>query len=193
MGNTNRCARSTLMTARSGFSLVEMLVAILLTAIIVTATFSALLLTKADLSSSDNQMSVSQAQQQLLQTLQNYQAASISLTDANSGPNQGGTNSWSLPTDTGAPCSGTNCPAQCQSGATLTGCPSALAGCDSNSYALQICCIHNVTTMLPTALQNSPYNGIMCYTVTDQSGNNGAQATLMPQVNVMVQWTKQTP
>jgi prepilin-type N-terminal cleavage/methylation domain-containing protein len=186
-------AASAIVTARSGFSLVEMLVAILLTAIIVTATFSALLLTKADLGGSDNQMTVSQAQQQLLRTLQNYQAASISGNDVNSGPNQtglcgsGSANTWCLtkPYESGVACSGSNC-------LSSSLCSSNV--CAGNSYALAIGCGHNVTAWLPATLQAAPFNGVMCYTVTDQSGSSPyAQSQFIPQVNVTVQWTKQTP
>jgi len=196
MANGKRPANFTLLTARTGFSLVEMLVAILLTAIIVTATFSALLMTKANLGGSDMQMAASQAQQQILKALQNYQSAHITAPDANSGPNQtpvssgtcgdGSHSTWCLasPYESGAACAGTNCPATSLCNSNV---------CAASSYALAIGCGHNVTAWLPAVLQNAPYNGVMCYTVTDQSGNAGAPATFIPQVNVTVQWTKQTP
>lgn len=190
MANDERPSDAAVLNTQSGFSLVEMVVAILLTAVIVTGTFSALLLTKANLGNSDNQMSINFVQRQLLETLKNYQSASIAgpnNVDYNSGPNQRGScgSTWCLtpPGESGTACSGANCPASCASGA-----------CQANSYALQTGCGHNVTKWLPQAIQGAPYNGVMCYTVTDTSGLNSAdQSQFRPQVNVTVQWTEPQP
>lgn len=192
MAGCKSSSRSAILNGESGFSLLEVLVAILLTAIIVAATFSTLLLTQADFGSSDAQMTLGLTERQILETLKNYQSASIAgpgNLDLNSGPCQSGLpacqNTWSLPGDSGVACAGANCPASCAAGNV----------CSAGAYALAIGCGHNVTALLPPVFQAAPFNGVMCYTVTDESGLSAGtaiadQSQFMPQVQLTVQWTK---
>lgn len=168
---------------RAGFSLLEVLVAVLLTAIIVTGTFSGLLTTRKNAGRSDNRVLAAIAQRQLLETLQNYQTASNLGSDATSGPGGGG-NSWHLPGDACKPCSGPNCSPSCGSNA-----------CAASCYALDVACAHTVTTQyMPARLQNPPLNGQMCYTVTDESGAGGGDLTkFQPRVNVYILWNEPAP
>jgi Tfp pilus assembly protein PilW len=189
-----------------GFSLVEMIIAILLTAIIVLGTFSALLMTKQDTSGGDNRILASLAERQLLEKLKNYQTADVSV----SGPNlnDGTPRTWALPrtggldTDTGVTCSGPNCPAACSASASLPPNCSSIGGCSSytslwanyanGQFALLPCCIHNVSRLLPASLPGA----VLCYTVTDLSSSSthstviNDQTVFTPQVQVYIQWTK---
>ena len=156
----------------SGFTLTEVIISILLTGIIVTGTFSAVLVAKKTPQISTNRVSAALAERQLLETLQNYQTASYQGSDAGSGP--GG--SWHLPGDRCTLCTVPNC-----------GC--AAADCGAGCYALQTGCTHDVSDLLPQFMKDSPYFAKMCYTVSNLDGS-GAQENFRPQVTVNIQWNE---
>jgi len=159
----------------AGFTLTEVVISILLTGIIVTGTFSAVLVAKKTPQISTNRISAALAERQMLETLQNYQTASYQGSDAGSGP--GG--SWHLPGDRCSVCAAPNCPDICE----------AVGACGAGCYALQTGCSHDVSDLLPQFMKDSPYFAKMCYTVSNLD-NTGAQENFRPQVTVKIQWTE---
>lgn len=188
MANDQRSTtRSAALLSASGFTLTEVVVAILLTGIIVTGTFSAILITKKTPEVSTNRVLAAMSQRQLLETLQNYQTASYcsssvavnALCPSNDptwimGPN----GNWALPGDTCQACSGPTCGCnqpQCASG----------PGC----YALETNCSHDVTDLLPSFMSGPPYFAKMCYTVVN-TDNSGVQDNFRPEVSVQLLWNE---
>ncbi|MBI3547433.1 MAG: type II secretion system protein [Elusimicrobia bacterium] len=135
----------------AGFTLAEVMIAILLTAIVVTSVFGVCITAKQTSTRYDKKIVAKNAAQQVLAKLENYVAAandsSASVLEL-SGPNQacgacGATSTWTLPIPSDV----------------CGGCVHALA-----SGA------HTVTTLLPSKYQVSPYSMTMTYTVTDLNG-----------------------
>ena len=180
-------------TRSSGFTLTEVVVAILLTGIIVTGTFTALLVTKKTPEASTNRVLASLAARRVLDSLQEFQTASYGTERAGcpsnddwcKGPAPNG--GWALPGDS------------CQACALSPGVNQAGCGCDPSTYpscpggagcyALKTGCTHDVTNLLPATMSGLPTAARMCYVVTrlDSSAN---QSDARPQVTVSVQWVE---
>lgn len=151
---------------RAGFSLVEVMVAILLTAIIVTSVFAVAVTAQKSSGVFDRKVITNYAASQLLDRLRNYVTASTSGAGTDRGPNGTGAQSWTLPGD------------------SCTGC-----GGSPNCYALDAdeACLHDVTTMLPQTLRDPPYNMTMTYQVTDYP-DNCAPKDCKYEVDVNITW-----
>ncbi|MBI4387388.1 MAG: type II secretion system protein [Elusimicrobia bacterium] len=165
--------------ACAGFTLVEVVIGTLLTAIVVTAVFSVTLTLQRGGGRAERQFVANQAAQKVLETLKDYVTADIG------DPAQGPGGNWCFPgANPAAPTEGTYCG---------PGCLSQL-GCTSPSYcyALDTNCDHFVrgAEFLPSNLRSgSAYDMTLKYTVEDETNPTGNPILPQrPQVNVTVTW-----
>lgn len=166
------------MRRQEGYTLLEVIISILLTAITVSSVFSIALSSKRSSAKADNKLAASEASRQLAATLKSFVTGDYATSQL-LGPNQT-----------------TNCPptnvctwyltglASPTGSGTLTDtCPGGGTAC----YALQNG-DHIVTGLLPPYLANAPYNGKVTYTVDNSkilsSVANGAQ----PEVKIKIEW-----
>ena len=166
---------------QAGYTLVEVVVAMLITAVIVTSVFSAAVTAKSGTGKNDRRLLASQAARNLSATLKLYVTGcscdfTTGVCDAAScadipGPNPGNAaNAFSLTDDTKTPPIHDSCDSSCSGGA--------------NCYALKLGA-HCVTGLLPGWFEAAPYNARVRYTVT-QSGV--VEGRVVPQVTLDVQW-----
>jgi len=163
---------------QSGFTLVEVVIAMLVAAVVVTSVFSVSLTARKASAFSDRKIAANYAAKRLSDMLKNYVAADIST------PGNGPNGNWCLP------------------GTVCTGCAAAPAGCALTScYALDMtsgCTINATaatsgsTTLIPAAFTAAPYNMTMTYTVKDENGSTGlgSLSTARPTVSITVNWTE---
>lgn len=187
MARSQRPPASAAVSRSAGFSLTEVMIGILLTAIIVSSVFSVSLTTRRQIGLSDDKVQAGYFEHKLMEELKNYVTASLEP-GAGPGPTAGpgADPTWSLVNDTCQPCSGNNCGCAGQNAAGSAGCYALAPGA------------HDVTAMLPANIVADPSlanpKGLsmkMCYVVTDESGSSPFdQGLFRPQVQVFVQWTK---
>lgn len=153
---------------RRGYSIAEVLIGMLLTALVVASVMSVVLTAKRGSSVSDARVAANNSARKVLERLKNYITASL----GEPGPNGGltGNAGWSLPGDTCGPPAG-------KPGGT----------CASPCYALDTACAHNVTSLMPAELTGPPYAMVMWYDVADLDPGAG-QANFRPKVDVKVDW-----
>ena len=84
------------MKARGGYTLVEVVVAMLLAAVMITAVFTVALSNKRSSQKQDSQHMAQASTHGFLKVLSAYVTASYTGAQATMGPNSRGTNSWSL-------------------------------------------------------------------------------------------------
>lgn len=167
---------------RAGYTLVEVVVAILVSSIIVISVFSVAVTSKAGSGKNDRRLAAGQAAAQVTAQLKGYVTAcgcNPSTGDCSAcasspvlGPNtnNSGVSTWYL------------------SGGGVADAGS-LGGAARNVYALA-CGDHFVTGIVPP-LEASPFNGYIRYTVTYPGGcPTSIGVTAAPQVTLSVNWTE---
>lgn len=161
-----------------GYTLVEVIVAMLLTSVMVSSVFSVALTAKQSGGKSERRMAAAQASRQMMNRLKSYVTGDTASTII-AGPNaNNGTNKWSLRDTTVSP--------NITDATTCTGtCGGVVCGAAPNVYAL---CpgTHTVTGILPGGLVAAPYSGTLQYYV----GTETIGGQLAPQVNVTINWTE---
>lgn len=172
-----------------GYTLIEVVVAMLMACIIITAVFSTSLTAKVSGGKSDRRLLASQAARQLTGRLRNF----VTGCDCNilsgvcnlascaiQGPTpRGGVASWYL-----------NCPGcsppiiDCYYPTDPVAAYAAACGAGSDTYALHNG-YHSIAGLLPASFEGTPYNARVVYTVsTDQA----IGTMTVPKVVVNVQW-----
>jgi prepilin-type N-terminal cleavage/methylation domain-containing protein len=148
------------MKASKGFTLIEVIVSVLITAVMVSSVFSVSLTSKRSNVRADRRLIAAQAARSLTSTLQSYVSADTAQVII-PGPS-GGSAPWELPSDTNA------------SNYALSG----------GSHTLQ-----NIAPLyVPYWFQAPPYNAQLIYYV--QYMGSGAADQQTPWVNVTVTWTE---
>lgn len=162
-------------SAGRGFTLAEVMIGILLTALVVSAVMGVALTARRDSPRADRKMAATYAAKQLMDDLKNYITASL---DAGAGPGPG--NSWAFPGDAGASC-------------TITSGPCMGLGACVNRAALWTGCLHNGSAVLPANLSAAPISMQICYCVIDISGAGVGYGNpgFLPQVNVTASWAEE--
>ena len=146
---------------KNGYTLVEVVVAMLLTSIMVTSVFSVALTTKTVTKKGSRKLIAVQTARQLTGMLKNYVTGDFTTAGLD-GPGPGtGPNSWSLDSLVGV--NDTSC---------------------VNCYALTTG-LHTVTGILPKWFEDPPTNAVLTYLVGTETVN-GSPA---PSVTVKVDWT----
>ncbi|MDE2143607.1 MAG: prepilin-type N-terminal cleavage/methylation domain-containing protein [Elusimicrobia bacterium] len=159
-----------------GYTLVEVIVAMLISCVMVTAMFAVALSTKRATGKSDRHLIAAQAARQITSQLKSYVTGCGCSTAAN------GTCS-----STNNDCSFMTGPNTCRSGVATwyIGCPTAtptpIVDSRGDVYALSAG-LHVVTGLLPAWFEAAPYNATVQYTVTIVGTT--------PQVVVNVNWTE---
>lgn len=148
---------------KRGFTLVEVIVAILVTAVVVTSVFAVAMSVKRGTAVSERRLAANNAGKHLLEKLKNYVTPEL----AHSGvpwPGPGVGSGWKLPEDNCGDCGG---------------------GC----YALATGCEHNASALIPQMWRDPPYGMTMKYKVYDRGGCAPYPcATAQPQVSVKLDW-----
>jgi type II secretory pathway pseudopilin PulG len=158
---------------RDGYTIIEVIVSIMLTAVMVSAVFSVALTTKTGGGKADRKLLAGQAERSLTAALRSYvtaDTANTAIPGPNAAANTGGATGaagWSIHTaavQTDSMGVGTYALAV---GTHILACPAA-AGADAACF-------------LAKALRNPPFNGTIQYVVAAGSP---------PQVTVTVNWTE---
>lgn len=155
----------------NGYTLVEVVIAMMLMAVMVSSVFSVVLSTKQSGGKSDRKLAASQASKEMTTMLKGFVSdpTARGLGEPIDGPNtNNGVNEWALDDATQSP------PITCAHG-TL----------GPNHYALAAG-THTVTGVLPSWFAGPPYLGTMRYFV-NVAVVNGQD---VPQVAVQVDWTE---
>jgi len=186
---------------RAGYTLVEVVVAMLITSVMVTSVFSVTLTSKFSGDKNDRRVVASQAARRLASHLRNF------VTGCDCNPSTGvcsGTTSCAIngPTPTTTPSPGLNvaswymnCPTCAPAIVDCWPAPSPVynaCGGGNNVYALTFGA-HAVKGLLPTEFEAAPYNARVVYTVTSyqpMAYNVTTYGRTLPQVTVDVQWTE---
>lgn len=157
-----------------GFTLLEILVSILLTAVMVSSVFSIALTAKRGGGRTDRKMIASQGSRELTAMLRLYVTANPN--EANWGPNAG---NWTLDSGGINDCGdlGASPPTDCPGTDNCPGC-----------YALEKGS-HVLSGFLPGWFEGSPYNARTTYWVSYQYAYSVANGT-MPLVNISVDWSE---
>ncbi|MBI5629461.1 MAG: type II secretion system protein [Elusimicrobia bacterium] len=150
---------------RSGYTLVEVVVAMLISAIMVAAIMSVALSAKKGEVKNDRKIVANQATRELAAKLNAYITADPASTII-AGPGSG-SNKWSM-----------------TSGSIVDTCPDASTNC----YALTTGS-HTLTGFLPTWFEATPYSARAIYFVSYPQAYSVANGTV-PLVNVTVSWTE---
>ena len=158
----------------AGYTLVEVVVAVLISAIMVTAVFSTALTSKTSSGKSDRRLIASQAARQLTSRLRQFVTGcgcdintgicpSPQCTTILGPTNRAGVASWYLNDPTGSP---------------------AITDSMGDVWAMR-CGQHTVTGLLPAWFEAAPYNARLVYTVSNCAGGDTP-----PLVTVNVPWTE---
>ena len=157
-------------TAEGGYTLVEVMVAMLLTSIMVTSVFSVALTVKTGGSKGERKIKAAAGARQIAALLKNYVTAETGTASTGfaagtlAGPCGGAVNNWSLT------CNG-----------VVDTCPDATNTC----YALMQG-THTLTGVLGTAFEGSPWNARVTYFVDATTLVNGRP---VPAVSITSTWT----
>lgn len=144
---------------RKGFTLAELMVALLIAAIMISAVLSVTLSSKLNIKKSGAKADVLSSAQSVLDALKNYVVDPTQIASLPSG--------GVLPGDDCGAGSG---------GSLCSGAP--------NCYALAPGCVHDVTSLLPAYLREASYGARMSYVVTNPTFN-GVQVS---SVTVSLTW-----
>ncbi len=159
-----------------GYTLVEVIVAMLISCIMVTAMFSVALTQKAGSGKSDRKMLANQGMSQVSAMLKGY------VTGCGCDPNTGVCNG-------GGDCDTLLGPNKANGGVAtwyLNGSGGNISDSMGNVYALTYG-VHTLTGVLPGWLEAAPYNARVSYTVSQAQLVNGRP---VPQVVMSVNWTE---
>lgn len=149
---------------KRGFTLVEVVVAMLVTAVVVTSVFAVAMTVKRGTAVSERRVAANNAGKELLEKLKNYVTPE---TGTWPGPGVGG--SWRLPEDS---------------------CGTCPAGC----YALRVGCEHDASSLIPARWRAAPYNMTLryqVYVIENPPGSCGGAlpcGTGQPQIEVRLRW-----
>lgn len=157
----------------SGYTILEVLVALLLSGVIISSVFSVALTSKASSGKSDRQLVAVQAARQITVQLRNFMTGcscnfSTGVCDATSctiaGPNtaRSGVATWYFNSPSASP---------------------AVTDSLGEVYALTYGA-HKLTGYMPPWFESAPYNARLTYTV------KASPTASMPQVDVAVNWTE---
>ena len=154
--------------AESGYTLVEVVIAMLLTSIMVSSVFSVALTAKQSGGKAERRLMATQVNRQMTGMLRNFVTADNSASSL-PGPNAG-VNRWSMDNAAATPpINDTSC---------------------LNCYALDPGS-HTVTGILPSWFAGPPFNATLEYYVAGTvAANPPLTATTSPSVNVTVNWTE---
>jgi prepilin-type N-terminal cleavage/methylation domain-containing protein len=155
-----------------GYTLVEVMVAMLLCSIMVTSIFSVVLTVKTGGSKGESKIRASAGARQIAALLKNFvtaEAGTASTVAPNiPGPCVGAVNNWSI---------------------TCNGVTDACPGGGSNCYALAPG-THTLTGVMGTLFEGTPWNARVMYHVTDASGGAGIPGGRpVPAVSITTTWT----
>lgn len=162
---------------KKGYTLVEVVIAMLLTSIMVSSVFSVALSAKQAGGKAERRLAAAQVTKQVTSMLKNYVTGDQnSVTPGLMGPNaNNGTNRWSI-------VDATVTPQICVCSGIPGGC---VPSCAASPYALTPG-TWTVSGILPSWLAAAPYNGTLKYYV----GNETVSGDPVPQINVTVDWTE---
>lgn len=153
----------------AGYTMVEVMVAMLLTSIMVTSVFSVALTVKTGGSKGERKIKAAAGARQIAAQLKNY----VTGDPANTvipGPGAG-TNSWSM-----------------TSGTVTDDC--ACTSCAANCYALAAGS-HTLTGVLPASFEASPYNARVIYFIsTTDTISDGVNTRPVPSVSITTTWNE---
>lgn len=156
----------------AGYTLVEIMIAMLLTSIMVTSVFSVVLTVKTGGQKEENKIKAAVGTRYVSALLKNYVTAETggSGTSIIAGPCASNpVNNWSIT------CNG-----------VVDTCPVASSGAPNNCYALAPGS-HSLTGILPAAFEATPYSARVVYFVTTADTIGGRP---IPHVSVTAQWTE---
>jgi len=160
--------------AEAGYTLVEVMVAMLLCSIMVTSIFSVALTVKTGGSKSESKIRASAGARQIAALLKNYVTAESGTASTVApnipGPCVGAANNWSM---------------------TCNGVVDACPGGGSSCYALALG-THTLTGVMGTLFEGTPWNARVQYHVTDASALGGPVipgARPVPMVSITTTWT----
>lgn len=152
----------------AGYTLVEVVIAMLLTSIMVSSVFSVALTAKTSGGKAERRLAATQVNRQMTGMLRNFVSADNTATSL-PGPNTG-TNRWSMDNASVVP-------------------PIDDTSC-TDCYALDPGS-HTVTGILPSWFAAQPYNATLVYFVGGTTGLSQPMSdTASPSVNVTVDWTE---
>ncbi|MBI3553304.1 MAG: type II secretion system protein [Elusimicrobia bacterium] len=154
---------------RSGYTLLEVIISMMLTAILCSAVFSIAITAQQSSNKIDRRVIANQCQRHLSEMLANYVSGDYSATnDRIAGPTSTtpGVASWYINGATG------------EDGRVIV---DSCGAC----YALSPG-VHTLTNFLPGWFEVQPFNGAISYTITNTALTNGNQ----PNVSISVTWTE---
>lgn len=157
------------MRVQNGYTLIEVVISMLLTAVMVSSVMSVALTAKRGEARNERKLVANQASRQLTASLKNYVTAD-SATTTISGPGTG-TNKWGMTSAAG-------------SGQVKDDCGSGVSCAANSCYALQAGS-HTLCGFLPSWFEAAPYSAKIIYFVSYPGG-----ASSPPQVNLTVDWTE---
>ncbi|MFI5347298.1 MAG: type II secretion system protein J [Elusimicrobiota bacterium] len=166
---------------RLGYTLVEVIVAMLISCVMVTAMFTVVLTTKQSTGKSDRHLIAAQAARQITSQLRSY-TTGCGCSMATNG----------LCSNTNFACTFMTGPNTCRAGVATwyIGCPTALpvpiVDSRGDVYALSAG-LHIITGLLPAWFEAAPYSATVQYNVTIISPPS---VPSYPQVDVNVLWTE---
>ncbi len=153
---------------QSGYTLVEVMVAMLLTSIMVTSVFSVALTVKTVGGKGERKIKAVAGARQVASLLKNYVTGETGAVSTGApgiaGPCAGAVNNWSM---------------------TCNGITDACPGGGSACYALAPG-LHTLTGVLPATFEAPPYNARVSYVVTVTATVNGRP---VPSVSITTTWT----
>jgi len=165
------------MKNQNGFTLVEIVVAMLLTAIMAGSMFSLALTARQGGARGFRKLVADQAARQLSEQLKSYVTIDYASTSGIAGPGRGA-NKWSMNDTTVVP----NIQDDCGTGSWPTDC-----------YALALG-NHNIKGYLPAWFAAAPYNATILYTVSSaESITYGTKTGNVLNVNVTTDWDEPKP
>ena len=153
---------------RAGYTLLEVVVSMLITAIVASSIFSMALSTKKSGTRGLRKLLAGQAARQVSETLKNYVSGDIATyaSPIIAGPSQGAADAWTMTKGAVRDDCGTGSPPQ-------------------TCYALAVGS-HTLDNYLPAWFEGPPFNARVKYFVADMDPS----ATFVPRVSVTVDWTE---